>query len=353
MAIDEGKLEQFLGQIVTDMGAAGSTALVHVGERLGLYRALVEGGAQTSAELATRTELNERLVREWLANQAAGGYVGYNPATATYTLSEEQAFVLADPDSPVSIGGLVDVLLAIYADLDKVIDGYRTGKGLHWHEHDHRLFTGTERFFRPGYAAHLVPEWIPALDGVDAKLTAGAKVADVGCGHGASTVVMAKAYPGSTFEGWDYHAPSIEAARKAAAEAGVTDRATFETGRAQDYPGSGYDLVCLFDCLHDMGDPVGAARHIKTTLAPGGSLLLVEPNGNDTLEDNINPVGRLFYAASATICTPNGVAQGAGADAMGAQAGEARTRAVFTDAGWSSFRRATETPFNIVYEARP
>src|SRR4051794_7059383 len=303
MAIDEGKLEAFLGQIVVDAGAAFSTVLVDIGERLGVYRALAEGGAQTSTELAKRTGVGERLLRELLYNQAAGGYVGYDAKTQTFSLSEEQAFVLADPDSPVAIRGLIDILSSAYADADKLVDAFRSGKGMHWHEHDARLFVGTERFFRPGYRQFLISDWIPSLDGVEEKLRAGAKVADVGCGHGVSTILMAEAYPQSRFEGWDYHAPSIEAARKAAADAGVSDRVTFEVGRAQNYDGSDYDLICLFDCLHDMGDFEGAAKHAKSALAPGGTLLLVEPNGQDQPEDNFNPVGRMFYAASATICT--------------------------------------------------
>jgi SAM-dependent methyltransferase len=351
--IDQDKLDALMGLVVTDMAAAASTALALVGDQLGLYRALDEGGAQTAEELADRTRLSPRLVREWLSNQAAGAYVAYDAATARFSLTPEQAFVLANPDSPVYIGGLAEVITSMHQDVDKVAEGLRTGQGLHWHEHSDGLFTGTERFFRPGYAANLVPSWIPALDGVEARLQQGIRVADVACGHGASTIVLAQAYPASTFVGSDYHPASIEAARKAASEAGVADRVTFEVQSAQGFTGGPFDLVAVFDSLHDMGDPVGAARQIKDQLAPGGSLLLVEPNAGDTLSDNLNPVGRLFYAASTAICTGNAVAQGGGDASLGAQAGEARLRSVFEQAGWSSFRRATETPFNAVYDARP
>lgn len=350
--VDQDKLDQLMGLAVGDFGAMASGVLVYVGDRLGIYRALAEGGPQTVEQLAARTGLHTRLLREWLCNQAAGAYVTYEAGAETFSLTPEQAFALADSTSPVYLGGLAEVVLALAAGADKVADGLRTGKGVHWHEHDHRLFTGTERFFRPGYAANLVASWIPALDGVQDRLRAGSRVADVGCGHGASTIVMAQAYPTSSFVGSDYHGPSVEAARKAASEAGVADRVTFDVARSTEFAGGPYDLVCLFDCLHDMGDPVAAARHIRSQLAPDGTLLLVEPNAGDSLSDNLNPVGRLFYAASTAICVGNAVAQGA-TDALGAQAGEARTRSVFEQAGWSSFRRATETPFNAVFEARP
>jgi SAM-dependent methyltransferase len=350
--IDPDKLDTFMGLAVSDFGAAASTVLVYVGDKLGIYRGLAEGGPQTSAQLAERTGLDERLLREWLNNQAAGAYVTYDADSSTFSLTPEQAFALADSGSPVYLGGLAEVVLAVAVDADKVAEGLRSGRGVHWHEHDDRLFTGTERFFRPGYVANLVPNWIPSFDGLDADLRRGIRVADVGCGHGASTVVLAQEYPASTFVGSDYHAPSIDAARKAASDAGVADRTTFSVQRAQDLTDGPFDLVCLFDCLHDMGDPVGAAQRIRSQLAPGGRLLLVEPNGGDSLTDNLNPVGRFFYAASTAICTQNAVAQG-GVDALGAQAGEARTRAVFESAGWSSFRRATETAFNAVYEVRP
>jgi SAM-dependent methyltransferase len=352
-APDPDKLDALMGLVVTDMAASASTALVLVGDKLGLYRALDEGGPQTAAELAARTSLSPRLLREWLSNQAASAYVTYDAATERFSLTPEQAFVLANPDSPVYIGGLTEVITSMYLDHDKVADGIRTGHGLHWHEHSEGLFSGTERFFRPGYAANLVPSWIPALDGVEARLQQGIRVADVACGHGASTIVLAQAYPASTFVGSDYHAPSVDAARKAASEAGVADRVTFEVQSAQGFSGGPFDLIAVFDSLHDMGDPVGAARQIKDQLAPGGTLLLVEPNAGDTLTDNLSPVGRLFYAASTAICTGNAVAQGGGDASLGAQAGEARLRDVFAQAGWSSFRRATETPFNAVFEVRP
>jgi SAM-dependent methyltransferase len=352
VTLDQDKLDALLGLAVNDMAAAASTVLVHVGDQLGIYRALVDGGPQTATELAGRTGLHERLLLEWLSNQAAGAYVTYDETREAFSLSPEQAFLLADPDSPVYLGGLAEIIVAIAHDAQKVADGLRSGRGMHWHEHHDGLFTGTERFFRPGYAANLVPSWIPALDGVEDQLRAGIRVADIGCGHGASTIVMAKAFPASTFVGSDYHAASIEAARKAAAEAGVADRVTFDVTTSTTFTGGPFVLACLFDSLHDMGDPVGAARHIRSQLAQDGTLLLVEPNAGDDLTANFNPVGRLFYAASTALCTSNGVAQG-GTDVLGAQAGEARTRAVFEQAGWSSFRRATETPFNAVYEVRP
>lgn len=355
--VDEDKLGALMGLAVNDFGAMASGVLVYAGDRLGIYRALADGGPATAAELAERTGLQPRLLREWLCNQAAGSYVTYDAATERFSLTTEQAFALADDTSPVYLGGLAEVVLSLAADADKVIEGLR-GHGMHWHEHDERLFTGTERFFRPGYAANLVSSWVPALDGVEQRLRDGIRVADVGCGHAASTIVLAQAYPASTFVASDYHAPSVDAARKAVAEAGVADRVTVEVARSTDFSHGPFDLVCLFDCLHDMGDPVGAARHIRSQLAPGGVLLLVEPNAGDTLTDNLNPVGRLFYAASTSICVGNAVAQGATAldgdgAALGAQAGEARTRAIFEQAGWSSLRRATETPFNAVYEVRP
>ena len=352
MAIDEGKLDAFMGSAVVDLGAAVSTALTVIGDKLGLYQAMDGAGPLTPAELAERTGTAERYVREWLSNQAAGGYVTYDPKAGTFTLPDEQAYALAQDDSPVFLGGFAQMVLSIYRDLPKIIDAFRTGEGVGWHEHDHELFHGTERFFRPGYAANLESSWIPALDGVEEKLRAGARVADVGCGHGASTIVLAQAYPNSTFVGTDYHPESIDAARKAAAEAGVSDRVTFEVASAKEYPGTGYDLVAFFDCLHDMGDPVGAAEHVRSTLAPDGTWLIVEPNANDRLEDNLNPVGRVFYGASTVICTPASLSQEVGL-ALGAQAGEARLRDVVTKAGFTRFRRATETPFNLVLEARP
>ena len=350
--MDDARLEQFLGQAVGDLGAAVSTALTVVGDRLGLYRAMAAAGPITPETLAEKTGTNARLVREWLSNQAAGGYVTYDPAAGTFTLPDEQAYALADEGSPVFLGGFAQVILSVYRDLPKVIEAFTGDGGLGWHEHDADLFHGTERFFRPGYAANLATAWIPALDGVESKLRAGAKVADVGCGHGASTIVMAQAYPASTFAGFDYHPASIDRARKAAAEAGVADRVTFEVASAKDYPGSGYDLVAFFDCLHDMGDPAGASAHVLSSLAPDGTWLLVEPFANDRLEDNLNPVGRAFYGCSTAICTPASLSQEVGLG-LGAQAGEERLRSVVTSAGFTRFRRATETPFNLVLEARP
>jgi SAM-dependent methyltransferase len=290
-------------------------------------------------------------VREWLRNQAAGGYVDYDPETDRYTLPDEQALALADEDSPFYILGVYDSIASLYADEDKILEAFRTGTGMGWHEHDHRLFRGTERFFKPGYRGHLVSEWLPALDGVVEKLERGANVADVGCGHGASTIIMAEAFPNSRFYGFDYHEASIDRARQAAQEAGVGDRIVFDVASAKDYPGSGYDLVCVFDCLHDMGDPVGAATHVRETLARDGSWMIVEPFAGDSVQDNFNPVGRVFYGASTVICTPASLAQEVGL-ALGAQAGEARLTDVLRQGGFTRVRRATETPFNIILDAR-
>lgn len=351
-APDADKLNAFMGKMVGDMGAAISGALVLLGDRLGLYKTLAEHGPATSAELASAAQLNERLVREWLAAQAAAEYISYDPLTDRFSLSPEQQVVFADEESPTFLAGGFEVLAAAYRDEAKVAKAFQSGRGLGWHEHDVCLFRGTERFFRPGYNANLISSWIPALEGVEAKLIAGAKVADVGCGHGASTVLMARAYPASRFVGFDYHAPSIERARLAAAEAGVDDRVEFVVASAADFPGKDFDLVCIFDALHDMGDPTGAAAHIRRSLKPDGTFLLVEPFAQDRLADNLNPIGRLFYSASTMICTPASQSQDVGL-ALGAQAGEARLRQVVEDAGFTHFRRATETPFNLVLEARP
>jgi SAM-dependent methyltransferase len=350
--IDEAKLGAFVGQAVTDMGAAISGLLLHIGDRLGLYKAMAGAGPITSSELAQRTGTTERYVREWLGNQTAGGYVTYDPTGKTYELPAEHAMVLADEDSPVFLGGAFETIASCYADHNVFVDAFRTGAGVGWHQHDDRLFSGVVRLFRPGYAAHLVAEWLPALDGVLDKLRSGASVADVGCGLGASTIMMAQAFDHSTFVGIDYHESSIEAARTAAEQAGVQKRTKFEVASAKDLPGEGYDLVCLFDALHDMGDPVGAALRIRQALAPDGTLLLVEPYAGDALEDNINPVGRTFYGLSTVICTPGSLAQEVGLG-LGAQAGERRLAAVLHEAGFSHVRRATETPFNIILEARP
>lgn len=351
-AVDPQKLEAFVGKMVGDMGAAISGALVLLGDRLGLYKALAARGPSTSAELAAATGTSERYIREWLSAQAAADYVTYDPASGKFALTPEQAMVFADEDSPAFMAGGFDILAAMWRDEPKIGEAFRSGAGVGWHEHDTCLFRGTERFFRPGYNAHLLSEWIPALDGVEAKLQAGAEVADVGCGHGASTILMAKAFPNSRFTGIDYHPPSIERARERAAEAGVADRARFEAATAKEFAGKGFDLVCIFDALHDMGDPVGAARHIRESLKPDGTFLLVEPFAHDALQDNLNPIGRLFYSASTLICTPASLSQEVGLG-LGAQAGEARMRAVVEEAGFTRFRRAAETPFNLVYEVRP
>ncbi|TMM17255.1 MAG: class I SAM-dependent methyltransferase [Actinobacteria bacterium] len=350
--IDEAKLEAFMGQALTDMGAIISAPLFVIGEKLGLYKAMAGAGPITSQELADRAGVAERSVREWLRNQAAGGYVTYDPDTDRYTLPQEHALALADEDSPFYILGVYDSIASLYADEDKIVEAFRSGKGMGWHEHDQRLFRGTERFFRPGYRAHLVSEWIPALDGVREKLEQGGKVADIGCGHGASTVIMAEAFPNSEFFGFDYHEPSIVRAREAASEAGVSDRTSFAVASAKDYPGSGYDLVCVFDCLHDMGDPVGAATHVRETIAPDGAWMIVEPFAGDSVAENLNPVGRVFYGASTVICTPASLAQEVGL-ALGAQAGETRLAEVIREGGFGTVRRATETPFNLILEARP
>jgi SAM-dependent methyltransferase len=351
MALDEAKLNDFMGRFVGDLGAVMHAATIVVGDQLGLYKGLAEGASDVDT-LARRTETDPRYLREWLSAQAASGYVQYDPATERFSLSEEQAFALAQEGSPAFIPGAFQIAVAQFKAIPKMARAMRSGLGLGWHEHDSALFHGTERFFRPGYAANLVSNWIPQLDGVEARLKAGAKVADVGCGHGASTIIMAQAFPASTFVGFDYHGPSIEHARNAAAEAGVADRVQFEVARAQDFPGNGYDLVAVFDCLHDMGDPVGAAAHVRASLKPDGTWLIVEPFANDRLEDNLNPVGRIYYSASTFICTPASRSQEVGA-CLGAQAGEARLRDVVTQGGFSRFRRATETPFNLVLEARP
>jgi SAM-dependent methyltransferase len=352
MDIDEAKLQAFMGQAVTDMGAVISAPLFVIGEKLGLYKAMAGAGPLTSQEVADRAGVAERSVREWLRNQAAGGYVSYDADSDRYTLPAEHAMALADEDSPFYILGVYDSIASLYADEDKILEAFRSGEGMGWHEHDHRLFRGTERFFRPGYRAHLVAEWIPALEGVQEKLERGAKVADVGCGHGVSTILMAEAFPNSEFFGFDYHEPSIERAREAAEAAGVADRVTFAAAAAKDYPGSDYDLVCVFDCLHDMGDPVGASAHVLETLASDGTWMIVEPFANDSVEENLNPVGRVFYGASTVICTPASQAQEVGL-ALGAQAGESRLADVLKEGGFTRVRRATETPFNLVLEARP
>ena len=351
MALDMDKLNEFVGRFVGDLGAAVHTGMVVIGERLGLYKALAEAPLD-SAELAARTQTDERYVREWLASQAAGGYITYDEKTDKFSLSEEQAFTLANEDSPAYLPGAFELALGSLAAVPRIADSFRTGAGMGWHEHDDGVFHGCEKFFRPGYAANLVTSWIPALEEVKAKLEAGARVADVGCGKGASTLLMAKAFPNSRFFGFDYHEKSIEGARESARRQGIADRVTFEVSKAKEFPGKDYDFVAVFDCLHDMGDPVGAAGHVRQSLSEHGTWMIVEPFANDGLKDNLNPVGRVYYSFSTLLCTPCSRSQEVGL-CLGAQAGESRIRQVVTSAGFSRFRRATQTPFNIVYEARP
>ena len=347
--MDNAKLQEFMGKLVIDMGGAAMLASVIVGEELGLYRAMADGVSLTADDLAAKTHCQPRLTREWLNAQAASGYVEY--ADGRFRLPPEQAMALADEESPVYVAGGAAVLASMFLDKDKIVTAMRGDGALSWGDHHPCMFSGTERFFRPGYRANLVASWLPALDGVVNKLEQGAKVADVGCGHGASTIVMAQAYPKSHFVGLDFHGASIETARQRAVDAGVAERTRFVVADAKSYQERDFDLLCFFDCLHDMGDPVGAARHAYEALKANGSVLLVEPFANDRLEDNLNPVGRMFYAASTFVCTPNSLSQEVGLG-LGAQAGEARLRRVFLEAGFTQFRRATETPFNLVLEAR-
>jgi SAM-dependent methyltransferase len=351
MAIDEAKLDQLIGQFVTDFGAAMHAATVVIGDKLGLYKALAEHGPVTGDKLAEKTGLDKRLVEEWLNAQFVSGYCEYEPSNGTFRLTEEQAAVLADDSTPAFLAGAMTIAAAIYKDEENIRDAFVTGKGLGWHEHCHDLFHGTERLFKPGYLGNLVSAWIPALDDVEAKLQSGARVADIGCGHGSSTILLAQQYPKSEIVGFDYHQGSIDTARKRAAEAGAADRVHFEVASAQDFPGTDYDLVCIFDALHDMGDPVGGARHIRDALADDGTWLLVEPMAVDRLEDNVNPVSRIFYAGAVGICTPAAEAQ-PGGYALGNQVGDDRWRELLGQAGYSRFRRATETPFNRVFEVR-
>jgi 2-polyprenyl-3-methyl-5-hydroxy-6-metoxy-1,4-benzoquinol methylase len=351
-AVNEAKLHEFVMKAVGEIGAAMNAALIVLGDKLGLYKAMAGAGPMTSAELAAKTKTAERYVREWLAAQAAGGFVAYDARTQKYELPPEQAMALADEQSPVFLPGAFQIVSACMRDEVKISDAFRNGNGVGWHEHDHALFAGTERFFRPNYRAHLISEWIPALGDMAAKLSAGAKVADVGCGLGTSTILMAQAFPKSTFVGFDYHPASIEMAREAASKAGVSDRVKFEVAKAKDYPGKGYTLVAFFDCLHDMGDPEGAARHVLSTLAPDGAWMIVEPFAHDKLEDNLNPIGRVFYSASTMLCTPASLSQEVGLG-LGAQAGQGRLAKILQAAGFTHVRRAAETPFNIVLEARP
>ncbi len=351
MPIDENKLQALMDKMFGDVGAAMGVALVVLGDKFGFYKTLAAAGPLTSVELASKTGTVERYVREWAAAQAAAGYINYEPSSRRFSISPEQALVLADENGPAFIPAMYEIATAAIRDEPKVANAFRNGGGVGWHEHDPCLFRGTERFFRPGYATHLVSEWIPALDGVKEKLERGARVADVGCGHGASVVLMAKAFPKSRFFGFDYHQPSIERARELARSEGVADRAIFERAMAKDYPGT-FDLVAFFDCLHDMGDPVGAAAHVRTTLAKDGTWMVVEPFSNDRLEDNLNPIGRVFYAASTMICVPGSLSQEVGLG-LGTQSGEKRLREVLEAGGFSRVRRAAATPFNLVLEARP
>jgi SAM-dependent methyltransferase len=350
--VDDGKLEQFVFRAVDEVGATLNAALVVMGDRLGLYRGMAGAGALTPGELAGRTGTAERYVREWLNAQAAGGYVDYHPAEGAYSLPPEHAVAFCDEDSGAYLPGLFQNALGSVLDSPRITDAARTGAGVGWHEHNHHVHEGCERFFRPGYNVNLVASWLPALDGVVQRLQRGARVADVGCGHGASTIVMARAFPESTFAGSDYHAGSIETARRRAEAAGVADRVRFEVEPADAYRGDGYDLVTMFDCLHDMGDPVGAARHVRETLAPDGTWMIVEPAAGDRVEDNLNPIGRAYYGFSTLLCTPASLSQEVGL-ALGAQAGPARIEQVVTEAGFTRFRPAAETPFNVVFEARP
>lgn len=349
--IDMNKLNAFMGQFVTDLGAAVHAGMVVIGEKLGLYKALAEA-PMNSAQLAARTKTDERYIREWLSSQAAGGYVSYDEQTGRFSLTEEQSFALVNEDSPAYVPGAFELALGSLAAVPRIIESFQTGQGMGWHEHVDGVFHGCEKFFRPGYAANLVSTWIPALDGVREKLEKGARVADVGCGKGASTILLAKAFPKSRFFGFDYHDKSIEAARESARREGVADRVTFEVASAKTFPGRDYDLVAVFDCLHDMGDPIGASAHVRQSLAKNGTWMIVEPFANDHLTDNLNPVGRVYYSFSTLLCTPCSRSQEVGL-CLGAQAGEKRIREVVTSAGFNRFRRATETAFNIVYEARP
>jgi SAM-dependent methyltransferase len=351
MALDEAKLQEFMGKMVGDMGAAVGTALVLIGDKLGLYKALAEGGPQTSKQVAERTGTTERYVREWLAAQAASGYIEYDPETRMFSMTPEQAAVFADEESPVHACGGFYSVASVIMDEPKITEAFRTGNGVGWGDRHPCLFCGTAKFFRPGYRVNLTSSWLPALEGVEEKLRAGGRVADVGCGHGHSTLIMAEAFPRTQFVGFDIHGPSIEEARGLADQAGLRN-VTFEVATAKTYPGRGYDLVTFFDCLHDMGDPVGAAGHVYQSLDRDGTWMLVEPFAQDSLEGNLNPIGRVYYGFSTTVCTPASLAQEVGAG-LGAQAGEARLREVVTAGGFSRFRRATETPLNLVLEARP
>ena len=349
--VDEAKLNQFIGQILGDLGGALSVPMVRMGDRLGLYKALNEDGPMTAGELAAKTKIAERYAREWLSHQAASGYLTYDAATGKFTLPPEQAMVFAEPDSPVFLQGAFDMAVAMMEKQPLVEPAFRTGRGVGWGNQAQCMFCTVARFFRPGYHNNLVASWLPALEGVVAKLDRGAMVADVGCGHGVSTAIMAKAFPKSTFIGYDFHPSSIEAAEAHAAQHGLTGNTRFEVATAQDFPGKNFDLVTCFDCLHDMGDPLSAARHVRQALKPDGSWMIVEPAAADRLEDNINPISRMYYAGSTMICIPTSLDQPVGA-ALGAQAGFAKLSSVINEGGFGQIRKATETPFNMILEAR-
>lgn len=351
MNLDMNKVEEFAGQVVNDISATFSGVMTNIGHKLGLYKAMAGAGAMTSQMLADKTGTHERYVREWLNNQTAGGYVIYDAETNSYTLPDEHIPVLVDDDSPIFLVPALDVASSLWLDEDKVAGVFQSGEGIAWSEHHHHLFCGSEALFRPGYKAHLTASWIKSLDGVEEKLKAGAKVADVGCGHGASTIVMAQEYPNSTFYGFDSHKESIEIAQRRAKKANLNGNIHFSVARAKDYNEADFDLICFMDCLHDMGDPVGAADHAKHALKTDGTVLLVEPAAGDAVNENINPVSRLYYAASTAVCTPCSISQEIGL-ALGAQAGEKRLSDVMLKAGFSKMRRAAETPFNLVLEAR-
>jgi len=349
-AINENKMNEFLGKVVGDFGATLSSSLVYIGQKLGLYKALAADGPATPAEIAQKTSTNERYIREWLLNQAASGYVDYDAENGRYSLSPEQAVALTDETSPFFVGGGFYVIKAMTHAVSRIENAFKSGGGILWGEHDPDLFVGTERFFRPGYAAHLIASWIPALTGIEEKLKAGGKVADIGCGHGSSTIIMAQAYPKSRFSGFDNHEASIKTARARAEDAGVTDRVTFEVADARTFPGENYDMIAFFDCFHDMGDPTGAAKRACETLAVDGSALIVEPMAGNTVQENFNIIGRTFSGASTLCCTANSMALNG--PALGAVATEDAIREAVLAGGFTQFRRATETPFNRIFEAR-
>lgn len=351
MKLDEGKLNEFVKKAVADLAAGYGGVMTVLGHKLGLYKAMAHAGPLDSSEVAKRAGCAERYVREWLNSQAAAGYVLYHPTSATYELTPEQSLVLAEDDSPVFMPVAWQVPISMFFDEAKTIAAFRAGNGVAWEAHDERLFCGVAAFYRNGYRTHLVREWLPALRGVEEKLHAGAKVADIGCGHGHSTILMADAFPRSRFWGFDYHDKSIAAARAHARASDSEARVSFEVASAMSYPSEGFDLICFFDCLHDMGDPVGAARHARATMANDGTVMLVEPFANDRVEDNLNDVGRLFYSASTTICCAHSLSEEGGA-ALGAQAGESRLSGIFAKAGFREFRKAKATPFNLILEAK-